>query len=172
MPSSHTAGVAHALLGHSIAVQHLRPEWPLFVPPGYKDLAEACWDHDAEKRCNGEEAQGWHHIPASLLMPGLLLCFLIMHQSTRHGTRQAPRACTPSPQAPKPTSTSPLAPCSARAAQAVLQVGAGGAAVPAPEAALPHLAAGPWAHNEGQGLLPPASLKARQGQRQCLPDQP
>eukprot|EP00983_Pelagomonas_calceolata_P111887 1159828-Pelagomonas_calceolata.AAC.17 len=44
-------GVPAALLGHSIVKGAKRPAWPVVVPSGYKDLANACWDQNPDARC-------------------------------------------------------------------------------------------------------------------------
>lgn len=37
-------------LGHNIAVQGMRPQWPIAVPLRYRMLAERCWAHAPEER--------------------------------------------------------------------------------------------------------------------------
>lgn len=37
-------------LGHNIAVQGMRPQWPIAVPLRYRMLAEHCWAHAPEER--------------------------------------------------------------------------------------------------------------------------
>ena len=49
-PRRRPAGVPRALLGHKVAVLGLRPPLPPFSPPDFRDLVEACWAHEPDKR--------------------------------------------------------------------------------------------------------------------------
>ncbi|GBG00256.1 hypothetical protein Rsub_12900 [Raphidocelis subcapitata] len=49
------ADVPRALLGHKVAVQGLRPRFPGYAPREYRQLAEACWTADPEKRPTFDE---------------------------------------------------------------------------------------------------------------------
>ena len=48
------ADVPEALLGYRVAVENIRPRFPISVPRDYAMLAERCWDPSATDRYTEE----------------------------------------------------------------------------------------------------------------------